>query len=68
MAYIGMAVAISQSLDIPIIICSLAFELSRRREHMFQLDANFLAFLNAATQQEDEGPWPLRISMNGGQH
>src|SRR5277367_3924414 len=55
MAYIGMAVAIGQSLDIPIIIHSLAFELSRRRERTFQLDADFLAFLDAATQPEDEG-------------
>src|SRR5271156_3026127 len=54
MTYIGIAVSIGQSLDIPIIICSLAFQLSRGQPQMFTLDVDFLAFLDAATQPEDE--------------
>ena len=49
-----MAAAIGQSLDIPIIIRSLAFQYSRGRDVTIKFDADFLALLDAATQPEDE--------------
>ena len=54
LAYIGMAAAIGQLVDIPLIIRALAFNLARHPEPSnVRFDPDFVASLDAATEPED---------------